>query len=134
MFSFPMPPEEAGPGAFKRPIGLSRGIGGALAANSPPSFFQSSSHFWRLHLRGRCCFGLASLGRKQMSNISEPGAAATREAWMRICRRLRLEDVFSSWFGRESINVTWQISDHVIPNAYAVFKAGPIPHELCVGA
>ena len=34
--------------------------------------------------------------------ISEPGAAATGEAWMRICRRLRLElgeDVFSSWFG-----------------------------------
>src|ERR1019366_7688148 len=34
--------------------------------------------------------------------ISEPGAAATNEAWMRICRRLRLElgeDVFSSWFG-----------------------------------
>ena len=35
--------------------------------------------------------------------ISEPGAAATTgEAWMRICRRLRLElgeDVFSSWFG-----------------------------------
>ena len=34
--------------------------------------------------------------------ISEPGAAAMEEAWMRICRRLRLElgeDVFSSWFG-----------------------------------
>ncbi len=34
--------------------------------------------------------------------ISEPGAAAMGEAWMRICRRLRLElgeDVFSSWFG-----------------------------------
>ena len=34
--------------------------------------------------------------------ISEPGAVATGEAWMRICRRLRLElgeDVFSSWFG-----------------------------------
>ena len=34
--------------------------------------------------------------------ISGPGAAATGEAWMRICRRLRLEfgeDVFSSWFG-----------------------------------
>ena len=34
--------------------------------------------------------------------ISEPGAAAMGEAWMAICRRLRLElgeDVFSSWFG-----------------------------------
>jgi chromosomal replication initiator protein len=35
--------------------------------------------------------------------ISEPGdAATTREAWMRVYRRLRLElgeDVFSSWFG-----------------------------------
>jgi len=34
--------------------------------------------------------------------ISETGAAAMGEAWMRICRRLRLElgeDVFSSWFG-----------------------------------
>ena len=32
----------------------------------------------------------------------EPGAAAMGEAWMRICRRLRLElgeDVFSCWFG-----------------------------------
>jgi len=34
--------------------------------------------------------------------IPDSGAAATGEAWMRICRRLRLElgeDVFSSWFG-----------------------------------
>jgi chromosomal replication initiator protein len=34
--------------------------------------------------------------------ISESSAAATGEAWMRICRRLRLElgeDVFTSWFG-----------------------------------
>jgi chromosomal replication initiator protein len=34
--------------------------------------------------------------------ISGPGTAAAGEAWMRICRRLRLElgdDVFSSWFG-----------------------------------
>ncbi|HUI21569.1 MAG TPA: chromosomal replication initiator protein DnaA [Methylocella sp.] len=34
--------------------------------------------------------------------ISEPCPAATGEAWLRICRRLRLElgeDVFSSWFG-----------------------------------
>jgi chromosomal replication initiator protein len=34
--------------------------------------------------------------------FSEPSAAAHGEAWMRICRRLRLElgeDVFSSWFG-----------------------------------
>jgi len=37
--------------------------------------------------------------RRQIPNS---GAAATGEAWMRICRRLRLElgeDVFSSWFG-----------------------------------
>jgi chromosomal replication initiator protein len=34
--------------------------------------------------------------------ISEPDSTTTSEAWMRICRRLRLElgeDVFSSWFG-----------------------------------
>jgi hypothetical protein len=33
MFSFPMRPEEAWPSAFKRLIGLQRGIVGALAAN-----------------------------------------------------------------------------------------------------
>jgi chromosomal replication initiator protein len=38
--------------------------------------------------------------RRQISELD--AAAATREAWMRVCRRLRLElgeDVFSSWFG-----------------------------------
>jgi len=40
MFSFPMRPEEAWPSAFKRPIGLSRGIGGALAASFAAILFS----------------------------------------------------------------------------------------------
>jgi hypothetical protein len=40
MFSFPMRPEEAWPGAFKRLIGLQRGIVGALAANFAAILFS----------------------------------------------------------------------------------------------
>jgi hypothetical protein len=40
MFSFPMRPEEAGPSAFKRLIGLQRGIVGALAANFAATLFS----------------------------------------------------------------------------------------------
>jgi hypothetical protein len=40
MFSFPMRPEEAWPSAFKRLIGLQRGIVGALAANFAAILFS----------------------------------------------------------------------------------------------
>jgi hypothetical protein len=40
MFSFPMRPEEAWPSAFKRRIGLQRGIVGALAANFAAILFS----------------------------------------------------------------------------------------------
>jgi hypothetical protein len=55
MFSFPMRPEEAWPSAFKRLIGLQRGIVGALAANFA-ILFSVIVTFLALHLRGRCCF------------------------------------------------------------------------------
>jgi chromosomal replication initiator protein len=92
--------------AFNRLIGLRRGIAGAFAASFAPHLFSVIVPYRAPAFTRTLLLCLNSEGNRPMPNvrrqISEPGAAATIEAWMRICRRLRLElgeDVFTSWFG-----------------------------------